>query len=107
PEFLYLLRDLGIEPVRIQWPVDSEANAAIAEQIRQAAPQNGQPPALFILNTRRSLESEKIVYSAGFRVLRLDDLEQTSETKKAVDRVTDNLQTIQNWLENAQPSAPR
>lgn len=107
PEFLYLLRDLGIEPVRIQWPVDSEANAAIAEQIRQAAPQIGQPPALFILNTRRSMESEKIVYSAGFRVLRLDDLEQTSETKKAVDRVTDNLQTIQNWLENAQPSAPR
>jgi ABC-type Zn uptake system ZnuABC Zn-binding protein ZnuA len=107
PEFLYLLRDLGIDPVRIQWPVDSAVNNGVADQIRQTAPQNGHPPALFILNDRRSAESEKVVSDAGFRVLRLDDLEQTSETKNAVTRLADNLRAFQACLETAPFSTPQ
>ncbi len=95
PEFLYLLRDLGVDPIRIRWPVSSPVNAAISEQIQQAAQKSTGTAGVFIMNSRRPAGAEQTAIDAGFRVLRLDDLEQPSSALTAVARLTANLQTLQ------------
>ncbi|MFN7682839.1 MAG: metal ABC transporter solute-binding protein, Zn/Mn family [Planctomyces sp.] len=107
PEFLYLLRDLGVDPIRIRWPVSSPVNAAITEQIRQAAQHNNAALDVFIINSRRPIGAEQPAVDAGFRVLRLDDLEQASSEQNAVARLTSNLRTLQALTAAIPPTAPQ
>jgi len=84
-----------VDPIRIRWPVSSPVNAAISEQIQQAAQKSTGTAGVFIMNSRRPAGAEQTAVDAGFRVLRLDDLEQPSSALTAVARLTANLQTLQ------------
>lgn len=106
PEFQYLLRDLGVDPVRIRWPVSSPISPTITEQIQQAAQTNTTAPGVFIMNSRRAKGAEQPAVDAGFVVLRLDDLEQTSSEQNALARLTSNLHTLQ-ALPAALPPKPQ
>ncbi len=101
PEFLYLLQDLGIDPVRIRWPLSSPADSAVLQQIQTNAQRfSGQSP-LMILNDRRSKDHEKPVLESGFQILRLDDLEQAAPPRSVIERLTENVKALQAWIESA------